>query len=284
MAANSQVQTTASIVIREIEGSSEIRAAEELQKEVWGLPDLDVVPNTQLIAAKAAGGVLIGAFDDNVLIGFVYGFVGCENGRMTHHSHMLAVKPAYRNLSLGYRLKRAQRDFVLAQGITEMTWTFDPLQSLNAHFNFARLGVVSDRYLIDFYGSDAASFLHQNGTDRLWVTWPLASRRVVERLEGDQDEFEPKRIRPLVEFGERGAPTVHDLDLKNQFDPCSIEIPADIVSIEKRDPEMASAWRNATRAAFIEAFSAGFVAVEFVRGSNTGTYTLSRSLLNDSMR
>src|SRR5213082_1973525 len=88
------------IVIRNIEALFEIRACEELQKEAWGLPDLDVVPSTQLIAAKTAGGVLIGAFDGEDLIGFVYGFPGYENGRATHHSHMLAVKPAYRNFSL----------------------------------------------------------------------------------------------------------------------------------------------------------------------------------------
>jgi len=107
-----KADASADLVIREIGGANEMRAVEDLQKEVWGLPDLDVVPLTQLIAAKAAGGVLIGAFDGFALTGFVYGFVGNEQGRMTHHSHMLAVKPAYRGLSLGYRLKCAQRDFV----------------------------------------------------------------------------------------------------------------------------------------------------------------------------
>src|SRR5690348_4631530 len=126
MAAIFEVPAATGVMIREIEQFSEIRAAEDLQKEVWGLPDLDVVPSTQLIAAKAAGGALIGAFDGDSMVGFVYGFVGCEDGQMTHHSHMLAVKPGYRNASLGYKLKLAQRDFVLSQGITEMTWTFDP--------------------------------------------------------------------------------------------------------------------------------------------------------------
>ena len=47
-----------------------------------------------------------------------------------------------------------------------MTWTFDPLQSLNAYLNFTKLGVVSNRYLPEFYGEDPSSFLHQTGTDR----------------------------------------------------------------------------------------------------------------------
>jgi predicted GNAT superfamily acetyltransferase len=68
------------ITIREINELAEMRAVEELQKETWGIPDLDVVPLTQLVAAKEAGGVLIGAFDDETLVGFVYGFPSFEHG------------------------------------------------------------------------------------------------------------------------------------------------------------------------------------------------------------
>ena len=235
---------SANIVIREIDGTGEMRAVEGLQKEVWGLPDLDVVPLTQLVAAKAAGGVLIGAFDGALLIGFVYGFAGYENGHPTHHSHMLAVKPEYRDFGVGYKLKRAQREFVLALGITEMTWTFDPLQSLNAHFNFGRLGVVSDRYLVDFYGIDAASFLHRNGTDRLWVTWPLASRRVEERLKNIASEVAAETIAPLVELDQYNVPLVNSINFENAPEHLSIEVPSNIGSIERQHAELAGQWRS----------------------------------------
>src|SRR4026207_1771522 len=98
------------VTIRTIDDVGQMRAVEELQKEVWGIPDLDVVPLTQLVAAKEAGGVLIGAFDGDTLVGFVYGFPSYEHGKLAHHSHMLAVKAAYRNYDLGRRLKLAQRD------------------------------------------------------------------------------------------------------------------------------------------------------------------------------
>ena len=273
----------ANVTIREIDGIDEIRAVENLQKDAWGLPDLDVVPSTQLIAAQAAGGVLIGAFDVDDLIGFVYGFVGYENGRVTHHSHMLAVKPAYRTFGLGYKLKLAQRDFVLAQGITEITWTFDPLQSLNAHFNFSRLGVISDRYFTDFYGTDASSFLHQNGTDRLWVRWLLASERVVDRLASVAGEIDQDHVTALVELSENNMPMSGDIDLQAARDRTSIEIPADIRSIEHHDPALAAKWRDATRKAFTTAFAAGYVAVEFVRGDKSGKSILIRKTAGGSM-
>src|SRR5947207_4820574 len=170
------------IIIRDID-TSELRAVEALQKEVWGCDDLDVVPAILFVAAKEVGATLIGAYDAASLVGFVYGFTGYEQGHVTHHSHMLAVRPSYRNYQLGFKLKLAQRERVLAQGINCITWTFDPLQSLNAHLNFAKLGVVSDTYKTNFYGEATSSFLHQIGTDRLWVTWPLDSQRVRDRVQ-----------------------------------------------------------------------------------------------------
>src|SRR5215510_90345 len=220
------------IRIREINEVAEMRDVEELQKEVWGIPDLDVVPLTQLVAAKEAGGVLIGAYDRDTLVGFVYGFPSYERGKLAHHSHMLAVKPAYRNFDLGRRLKFAQRDHVKAQGVELISWTFDPLQSLNAHFNFNKLGVIADRYLQDFYGDDAASFLHQTGTDRLWVSW-FVSREPKEPIAGE--------------------------------DQVVIEIPSNINALMQHSPETALKWRAETRRAFTEALKAGYIVTSFIR-------------------
>jgi predicted GNAT superfamily acetyltransferase len=240
------------ISIRTIAGLDELRAVEELQKEVWGIPDLDVVPLTHLIATKAAGGVLLGAFDGNTLAGFVYGFVAQEEGEIAHHSHMLAVKHAYRNLNLGYKLKLAQREEVLAQGINVITWTFDPLQSLNAHFNFTKLGVICDRYFINFYGEEAASFLHQFGTDRFWVKWLLTSDRVIQRLNSSK---------PVLD---------------NPDDKLLIEIPSDINAVQEQSPEQALEWRTRTRRAFTEAFEANYVVRDFYRESDKGVYILGK--------
>lgn len=281
MTTNLEAGGSVSIVIREIYGTAEMRAVEQLQKEVWGIPDLDVVPVSQLVASIAAGGVLLGAFERKTLAGFAYGFVGYEHGRTTHHSHMLAVLPAYRNLNAGYRLKLAQRKFVLEQGIEAMTWTFDPLQSVNAYFNFNRLGVVSDRYLVNFYGEDAASFLHGNGTDRLWVTWPLNSRRVRDRLDGTDSAAEISDVKPIVEHGDDDAPRRSGLNECLSLDQAVIEIPADINELERQNRKVAVEWREATRWAFTEAINDGFVVVGFYRsernGRKSGIYSLRRA-------
>jgi len=169
---------------------------------------------------------------------------------------------------------------VLAQGINIMTWTFDPLQSLNAYFNFYKLGVVSDRYFINFYGADAASFLHRNGTDRLWVTWLLTSRRVTERLDKTVSALEFGKVKPLVELGEDDAPRRHDLDEGLSREQAVIEIPSDINELERQSSELAFEWREATRRAFTEAIAAGYLIEDFCRRSRGdrryGVYLLSR--------
>lgn len=274
------ISQSSKIVIRDLETESQMRAVEELQKQVWGIPDLEVVPFTHLVAVKAAGGVLIGALDSEVLVGFCYSFPSYEYGQMAHHSHMLAVKADYRNFQLGYKLKLAQRDRVLAQKISLITWTFDPLQSLNAYFNFSKLGVLSDRYYINFYGDEAPSFLHRTGTDRLWVRWLLTEDRVVRRLDQKRlgQQFENRA--PIVEISVDDTPVRNDLAEALSAEHALIEIPADINTLQNRGEDLALQWREATRWAFTEALTAGYLIVDFHRrkrdGQDFGSYLLTR--------
>ena len=255
------------IEIRDITLISDTRQVEELQIEVWGFSDRDVVPTDQLLIAKEVGGLLIGAFVGETLVGFAYAMLSIEQDRLQFHSHMLAVKPDYRNQGLGYKLKLAQRERALTRGITRMTWTFDPLQCLNAHFNLAKLGVVSDRYKINFYGESTSSFLHRHGTDRLWVTWLLDSERVCRRLEsGTLAHALPAgldTLTHLVELGSGDTPRGPEtIELAGQSE-VFIEIPGDIGALESRNSNLAAAWQNAIRRAFTTAISAGYVVEEF---------------------
>ena len=286
------------IVIRDIVTIDEVRAVEALQKEVWGGDDLDVVPLTLLVAAREVGGILVGAFDGDRIAGFAFGFVGYEERHgSTHpnkpihlpsgpfslgsqagiqpviHSHMLAVKPEYRNLDLGYKLKLAQRERALAAGFSIMTWTFDPLQCVNAHLNFGKLGVVSDAYKIDVYGAQTSSFLHRNGTDRLWVSWLLSSARVKAKLsEGPGEPRDRTDLTSLISVGDGEIPVKNAAVLSEERPPLAIEIPGDISEIGRREPELSIAWREATREAFTEALALGYVVSDFHRGKRAGAW------------
>jgi predicted GNAT superfamily acetyltransferase len=272
------------ILIRDLESFADLEQVQAVEREAWGLADLDVSPMTILVATKEAGSIWVGAFDGRKLVGFAFGFLGMEHGRLILHSHMLAVLQAYRDLDLGYKLKLAQRERALAVRIQEMTWTFDPLQSRNAHLNFGKLGVVSDLYKIDFYGPETSSALNRNSTDRLWVRWPIASRRVRDRLQ--RKDYRPEvldafsRLLPLVQFNGDGRPLRTDLSAALARQRIAIEIPSDIGAVEQKDPELAREWRQTTRWAFTEALQAGFFVAEFcrtVRGKQgPGNYLLEK--------
>lgn len=243
--------TSQTIVIRDIETLEEMREIEALQREIWGVSDLDVLPALALRPQKAVGAILMGAFAEGRMIGFVFGFPGILNGETIIHSDMLGVTSAYRSQSIGYLLKCAQRQAALALGVKRITWTFDPLQSRNAHLNFSKLGVVADRYLVNYYG-ETSSFLHRFGTDRLWVSWLLDSERVVSRV----DRNEPQKISnldlpALVRVGPNGEP-VENPDLTEK--KVTIEIPGE---------QNAEVWREPTRAAFTRAIDAGYVIEDF---------------------
>ena len=269
-----------SIIIRDIDGVSELRPVEQLQKEVWGCADLDVAPLTILVATREVGAVLIGAYDGSSLAGFVYGFPGYEHGQIIHHSHMLAVRPAYRNHKLGFKLKLAQRERVLAQGINRITWTFDPLQGLNAHLNFAKLGVIADKYKINFYGEVTSSFLHQIGTDRLWVTWLIDSQRVRDRLQTDEvKSIAPDDVAAVVRVSSGGEPETSPSSDLIGSQRLSIEIPWNINDIQRDQPQLAANWRAATRAAFTSAINADYLVSDFYRATrndrSVGVYLLT---------
>jgi predicted GNAT superfamily acetyltransferase len=277
------------ITMRDLRSFDDLKQVEVVEREVWALSDLDVMPLTLAIATREAGSIWLGAFDGAKLVGFAFAILGLEGNRPIIHSHMLAVLEPYRCMDLGYKLKLAQRERALAirvgdLRIAQITWTFDPLQSRNAHLNFAKLGVVAEAYKVDFYGPETSSVFHRNGTDRLWVKWPITSRRVHDRLQGKDNRAEMldilKTLSPLIGFNGDGRPHRADLNTALQRQRIAIEIPSDILSLEQKDLALARDWRDATRWAFTEALKAGFFVAEFcrtVRGQQgPGVYLLEK--------
>ncbi|HEU4478390.1 MAG TPA: GNAT family N-acetyltransferase [Pyrinomonadaceae bacterium] len=272
------VSNTSQIQFKPLKTIEELKTVEELQLEVWGCSEREVLPSLALIPLLDIGGILIGAFDGQELVGFVFGFPGLQAGTPLLHSDMLAVKGEYRSSGLGYKLKLAQREAALQQGIELITWTFDPLQSTNAHLNFRKLGVTADRYKINYYG-ETSSVLHRTGTDRLWVTWLLRSERVIQRINASAVDLPaPAEFPALVRLGADDEPVVSELALTGSS--LTIEIPNDINTILKTDEELAKLWRDATRAGFTAALAADYLVAEFFRdaeGKHKGVYLLTRN-------
>ena len=276
------VSTPDAIEIRALKTIEDIKAVEDLQLEVWGCSEREILPSLTLIPLLDIGGVLLGAFDNRELVGFVVGFPGFEAGQPILHSDMLAVKAEYRSTGLGYKLKLEQRSVALANGIEKITWTFDPLQAANAHLNFGKLGVICDRYKINYYG-ETSSALHRTGTDRFWVTWLLESDRVKDRLSVIAKKIQApdaSELPALLKLGTAGEPVLQTLHSSQIVR--TIEIPADINRVAATNISLANRWREATRAAFTAALSEDFLVGDFLRGKReekVGRYLLIPSRL-----
>lgn len=235
------------IKIRECLTIDELDHCVRLQREVFGLPDLEISPRRHLVVSRQAGGWTLGAFTAaGRLTGFVHHLIAVRGvDEIVGYSHMMAIDREYQNQRIGTRLKWAQRERALAEGRRFIKWTWDPLQSRNAHFNLNRLGVVVRGYAENFYGTDYGSDTEQSeakglDSDRLFANWELRSRRVSQLAKGGALETQP--------------------DAK-----ATVEIPADWSALVKTDPTRARAEQLRVRADFQQALGAGLVCAAFER-------------------
>jgi len=238
------------ILIRHCQGLDELETCIRVERKVWKSADLDVVPIPMFVVASETGGQVIGAFHGRFLIGFTLSVVGWRDKKPFLHSHMAAVLTAYRDRGIGQRLKRFQREDALARGIGLIEWTFDPLKTMNAYFNFMRLGAIARRYVPNAYGI-TTSPLHGNlPTDRLVAEWQLRSPRVLRVLAGKRatPSFSKKAVR--------------------------ITIPSDLEHLKKTNPVAAMRIQSHVRQEFSKWFAKGYAATAVAPGKSGVDYIL----------
>ena len=257
---------------------------------MWGYTDAeDVVPPPVLIVSAKRGGILLGAFDaSGAMKGFVYSIPAVKDGRLTQWSHMLGVTRDARDAGLGLRLKLAQRERSLAMGIDLVEWTYDPLQALNAHLNFTKLGVVVEEYEENIYGVSSSPLHSGSPTDRFVAEWRLNEPHVVRRIESkgaplvrDASVAAAPLLNPSRQAGRWLAPGPADLSLEARR--LLVEIPVGVAELQLDDPALALEWRLSTRAIFQHYFARRYRVVDFFlsRKSGRGHYLLAAA---DSLR
>jgi predicted GNAT superfamily acetyltransferase len=270
------------IEIRPILTHAEYRAVEQSQRDIWGLAEVEIVPDHLLLTVQKNGGLVLGAFDseNEQLVGFVFGFVGLtSDGELKHCSHMAGVAPTYQSQNVGYRLKLAQRERVLAQGIDLITWTFDPLESRNARLNFRKLGATCKTYLRDLYGVMRDALNVGLPSDRFQVDWHISSHHVADRLGGVmaapsltvlQAEGVPMLKGPAADRHPSAA--VSTLTGERLL----IQIPSSFQDTKSADMTLAREWRLHTRDLFEAAFNRGYVVTDLLFENRESFYLLEK--------
>ena len=260
------------VTYRDLSTLAEYGDVVDLERRIWGPGYSDVVPAPILAISVHRGGVLIGAYDGDRMVGFVYSLPGIKHGKPTQWSHMLGVVDEFRQAGIGHQLKLLQRDRALAMGLDLIEWTYDPLQAANAHLNFNKLGVVVEEYLENVYG-DSASPLHQgNPTDRFVAEWFIREPRadwdaaLVNAVPVNRTEWDDEWLESI------------DVDLSGEAPSLAVEIPVGFTQMLSRAPERAMAWRVCTRAIFTTYLERGYrvVAFHLDRAARKGKYFLAR--------
>ena len=268
---------------RDLHTLDELKRVVELETIVWEYTDLqDVVPVPILAINVKRGGILIGAFDESeVMVGFVYSLTVLKSARRIQWSHMLGVLEAHRNAGLGRLLKLEQRKRALEMDIKVIEWTFDPMQSMNAHFNLTKLGAVILEYEENIYGESSSSLHRGTPTDRFVAVWNLESPRVVTRIAGATDDIPHLNELPLINATnvvEDAWLTFKSWDSKLTHPRLRVEIPIDFGEMQHSSSDRARDWRTASRDMFTTYMARGYQVVEFVfdRAAGRCWYFLER--------
>jgi predicted GNAT superfamily acetyltransferase len=285
------------IEIRTLGTIDEYYACEEIQRLAWSAGDDEVVPAHMLLAISQKGGLLLGAFEAQSqpnglglrLVGFVMGLLALREPLrpgssptdvLCHYSHMLGVHPDWWGQGIGYRLKLAQREAALAQGLTLITWTFDPLERRNASLNFAKLGTVCRTYIANLYGELRDMLNKGLPSDRFQVDWWLRSQRVKRRITGERPDFDMMaRDIPVINPATPGANNLlhpSEAAVTLEGGRLLVEVPADFQALKQADLSLARAWRDKTRAIFQTAFAQGYSATEYLRQAERSYYLIAR--------
>jgi predicted GNAT superfamily acetyltransferase len=232
--------------IRQLTQNHEFSEAVKLQKAIWGFDDIDLLPVRLFITASKIGGHSFGAYDGDRMVGFCVAIPGIKQGAKSYlHSHMLGVMKEYRDAGLGRKLKMAQRDDAIKQGIDLIEWTFDPLEIKNAFFNIERLGAIVRRFVLNQYGTTSSPLNAGLPTDRCTAEWWLQS----DRVEGRETK------RPEV--------------------VARISITNDIYKIKASDFARAREIQMRVADQFLENFAKNLAVTGFERSAENGTYLLS---------
>lgn len=276
--------------IRILETPEEMIRVEELQRLVWPDSETDVVPMHMLITVVHNGGLVLGAFQEEKIIGALFGFPGLEKipdgPRPKHCSHMMGIHPDHRDSGVGFALKRAQWQMIRHQSLDHATWTYDPLLSRNAYLNIAKLGAVCSTYRRSEYGDMRDGLNAGLPSDRFQVDWWVNTRRVEQRL--SQDSRPALNLAHITRSGLRPFYPLHTTDglphppehVPTLDDRLLLaEIPADFSDLKSKDFTLARDWRFFTRELFETAFAANFIVTDFVfdreQGQPRGLYLLT---------
>jgi len=252
------------ITFRKLTEKAELQQLEGLEAAVWS--EDSVIPLHMTLTLAKFGGLFLGAFDQEEMIGFLYSFPGFSDGESHLCSHMLGFLPEYRKQGLGVQMKWLQREEALRLGHRKITWTYDPLETVNAYLNISKLGGIVRRYLPNCYGELNDEMNRGLPTDRFLVEWFITSKRVQAHHAGQAPKPDWHQAVPLLDWQDvAGHPVPVRIDLERTEALLRVAVPAHFQAVKRADMSQAANWRKLTGQLFQHYFAQGYAVTHVVR-------------------
>jgi predicted GNAT superfamily acetyltransferase len=244
------------VTIRCLQTVEELETVRKLESLIWSYEDS--IPVNQTVAAVKNGGFILGAFIRNELIGFQYSFPGFDGKKSYLCSHSLGIHPDYRKFGIGEKLKLAQKETAILKGYELITWTYDPLETVNGNLNLHKLGAICSTYIENAYGDMADGLNAGIPTDRFLVEWWI------------KDSFRKKEVMNeaslVIHTGlENGYLVPERMNLTKVDDTLLVPVPGNFQEMKKIDFLLALKWREITRNVFTHYLSEGWKVTDLVK-------------------
>ncbi|RRN70236.1 GNAT family N-acetyltransferase [Peribacillus simplex] len=269
------------IIIRSLHRIEELEDVRKLESNIWG--DTDSIPSHQTITAVKNGGLVLGAYCEDQLIGFQYSFPGFNGKSAYLCSHILGIDEQFRNKGIGEKLKLAQREEAIKLGYSLITWTYDPLESINGYLNIGKLGGVCSTYFANCYGEMEDLLNSGIPSDRFLVEWHIGKKETTDSR-GRGIALDLVMENSLIQWDtiEKGLPVPSfTLGLPEpECDTAFVAIPKDFRIIRATNIQAANEWRMKSRHVFTDLFQQGWQITDFIKNATTEIpiqfYVLSR--------
>ncbi|WP_205856417.1 hypothetical protein [Phytoactinopolyspora endophytica] len=272
----------AGVELRMLSEPAELAMVVDVVDEVWQAPPgHSLIPVEELRALAHAGNYVAAAVDESRLLGVAVGFFAAPVGTALH-SHMAGVVGSARGRGVGYALKLHQRAWALERGLSEITWTFDPLVRRNAYVNLAKLGARPREYVVDFYGEIDDGLNAGQGSDRVVVAWDITTSAGVQASAEPRAETDASMptatwsdVVPALTESESGNPEIAPGAAWSRARTVLVQTPSDIEGLRRIDPATAWSWRVAVRDILGELLAEGAAVTGFTR---SGSYVVERNV------
>ena len=265
------------VTIGPFRNQADYKTCEDIQREALHSQDIDIIPISLLLQSSRNGGILLGAYSGlGDMVGFAFSIFGVIDDKPIQNCSMLAVRAAYRNFDVGFKLMLALRKEAGKRKITCVTAFFDPMQPLLSYFFLGKLGFRTETYEENLYGETTSQLDRGLPTDRMSAMWDLQDTETIKLLETGpvRHDFrkELKRTPVINQLAEitPGLHTSSPVKTDCSTNLFMFEVPYNLQEIKNRDLVAAMEWQRTLRQVFRNYFKKGYSATDFWTAEQDG--------------